>query len=311
MERQMEYAFQSTVEQIYTERAEQQEDKVQREPLEEKAKEAQEIKRKIFGGESITGLPKQEKVDKDDQKSVEETRLLEIASQALNKVAPVMGQDGTEMVVNDGNHIQRAVEVFGKWDVTKAVQLSLQKELADNQAQFEEIENPTDGDREYFKETEEEIKQKHEDALRKIEEAPTKGEPEQISQPIELDTNLPEGFEGQPKVEYDENGNQIIPDNTQSGIKEQQQGEVIPEQVQPEVDVKSQKEALEVEKQNAITQATKPKVELELLGETEEQVIDLISDKASKDKDGGKAKIRQHERIRAKLQALKDLIDCV
>lgn len=98
---------------------------------------------------------------------------------------------------------------------------------------------------------------------------------------------------------------------TQSGIKEATTEETIPEQVQPEVDVKSQKEALEVEKQNAITQATKPKVELELLGETEEQVIDLISDKASKDKDGGKAKIRQHERIRAKLQALKDLIDCV
>lgn len=47
------------------------------------------------------------------------------------------------------------------------------------------------------------------------------GTKEQISQPIELDPNLPEGFEGQPKVEYDENGNQIIPDNTQSSIKKQ------------------------------------------------------------------------------------------
>jgi hypothetical protein len=39
--------------------------------------------------------------------------------------------------------------------------------------------------------------------------------------------------------------------------------------------------------------------------------MELITEKASGDKDGGKAKIRQHERIRVRLQALKDLIDCV
>lgn len=79
---------------------------------------------------------------------------------------------------------------------------------------------------------------------------------------------------------------------------------------QPKADIDAKKEAIETEKQQAITEATKPVVDLELLGD-EQQTIDLITEKASGDKDGGKAKIRQHERIRARLQALKDLIDCV
>jgi hypothetical protein len=79
---------------------------------------------------------------------------------------------------------------------------------------------------------------------------------------------------------------------------------------QPKSDIEAKKQALETEKQQAITEATKPVVDLELLGD-EQQTIDLITEKASGDKDGGKAKIRQHERIRARLQALKDLIDCV
>ena len=79
---------------------------------------------------------------------------------------------------------------------------------------------------------------------------------------------------------------------------------------QPKSDIDAKKEAIETEKQQAITEATKPVVDLELLGD-ETQTIDLITEKASGDKDGGKAKIRQHERIRARLQALKDLIDCV
>jgi len=79
---------------------------------------------------------------------------------------------------------------------------------------------------------------------------------------------------------------------------------------QPKSDIDAKKEAIETEKQQAITEATKPVVDLELLGD-EQQTIDLITEKASGDKDGGKAKIRQHERIRARLQALKDLIDCV
>ena len=43
----------------------------------------------------------------------------------------------------------------------------------------------------------------------------------------------------------------------------------------------------------------------------ENEAMDLILDKAKGDKDGGRAKVRQHERIRAKFQALKELIDCV
>lgn len=119
------------------------------------------------------------------------------------------------------------------------------------------------------------------------------GTKEQISQPIELDPTLPEGYElpGQPQVETEVN---------------------IPELPKPtkQEEIKVQKDAIEVEKQQAITEATKPVVDLELLGD-EQQTIDLITEKASGDKDGGKAKIRQHERIRARLQALKDLIDCV
>ena len=90
----------------------------------------------------------------------------------------------------------------------------------------------------------------------------------------------------------------------EQSIKEQPQAST------PKSEIDTQKEAIETEKQQAITEATKPVVDLELLGD-EQQTIDLITEKASGDKDGGKAKIRQHERIRARLQALKDLIDCV
>jgi hypothetical protein len=79
---------------------------------------------------------------------------------------------------------------------------------------------------------------------------------------------------------------------------------------QPKSDIEAKKQALETEKQQAITEATKPVVDLELLGD-EQQTINLITEKASGDKDGGRAKIMKHERIRARLQALKDLIDCV
>jgi hypothetical protein len=91
-----------------------------------------------------------------------------------------------------------------------------------------------------------------------------------------------------------------------SQIKEVEQ----PKAATQKSDIDTKKEAIETEKQQAITEATKPVVDLELLGD-EQQTIDLITEKASGDKDGGKAKIRQHERIRARLQALKDLIDCV
>lgn len=90
----------------------------------------------------------------------------------------------------------------------------------------------------------------------------------------------------------------------EQSLKEQPQAST------PKSEIDTQKEVIETEKQQAITEATKPVVDLELLGD-EQQTIDLITEKASGDKDGGKAKIRQHERIRARLQALKDLIDCV
>lgn len=134
-----------------------------------------------------------------------------------------------------------------------------------------------------------------EDLVKMATEMFPKREPgaEDISQPIELDPTLPEGYElpGQPQVETEVN---------------------IPELPKPSSieELQSKKDTLEAEKQQAITEATKPVVDLELLGD-EQQTIDLITKKASGDNDGGKAKIRQHERIRVRLQALKDLIDCV
>jgi hypothetical protein len=374
-DRQLEYAFQSTVEQIYGERAAQQPDNVQREPLEEKIKEAEQIKRKIFLGEEVKGLPKEEKVDEVDEKSVEEARLLEIADQALNNVAPIAGTDGNMMAINGENLLERAVGVWGSEDVRKGVELSLEKQLQQNRDELSLIENPTEGDREYHNEVEQEIRQKHKEALAKIEQLKEVGKPEEISQPIEPDPTLPEGGQkyrqpvqilkesgikenngwerqidalinpktglaatvrkmvaesqlakdaflkriGLTKEEYnnfDQNGKDKIqsewvksPEFKSLEEEQSKEAEQKTEQTQKS-DINLQKEAIETEKQQAITEATKPVVDLELLGD-EQQTIDLITKKASGDNDGGKAKIRQHERIRVRLQALKDLIDCV
>lgn len=459
-DRQLEYAFQSTVEQIYGERAAQQPDNVQREPLEEKIKEAEQIKRKIFLGEEVKGLPKEEKVDEVDEKSVEEARLLEIADQALNNVAPIAGTDGNVMAIDGGNLLERAVSVWGTEDVRKGVELSLEKQLQQNRDELSSIENPTEGDREYHNEVEQEIRQKHKEALDKIEQLKDVGKSEDISQPIELDPTLPEGYDLKQElnlmnmsdadienemtklelsgdrdrfnllekemekrerntvfsVELDKveeavdalmkkekempNGwganidqqeanktkavarrylhakdltdNDIIKDFKDSifgnpdiyyadglrlresmkewanrgkevrdlvkavelefeadgfskkdgqemvarkmakileGSTKVDESKMVSNQAQKSnVDLK--KEAIEAEKQQAITEATKPVVDLELLGD-EQQTINLITEKASGDKDGGRAKIMKHERIRARLQALKDLIDCV
>ena len=86
--------------------------------------------------------------------------------------------------------------------------------------------------------------------------------------------------------------------------------ELLGKPTQQQAELEQKKAELETERQQAITEATKPVVELELLGD-ENEAMDLILDKAKGDKDGGRAKVRQHERIRAKFQALKELIDCV
>ena len=174
-ERQLEYAFQTTVEQIYSGKAAQQTDKVQREPFEEKIKEAEDIKRKIFNGEQVKDLPKDEDTKPDD-KVAEENRLLEIADQALNRVAGTIGEGENAIKISDEVSLKRAVETFGEKDVKAAINLTMQKELEANHAELDAIENPTEGDIEYYKETENEIKQKYQAIT------------EQISQPIELST---------------------------------------------------------------------------------------------------------------------------
>ena len=158
-----------------------------------------------------------------------------------------------------------------------------------------------------------------------MDELPVVGSAEKTSQPIELDPNLPEGWSGFSKVEYDENGEPFVPENTEKPwvSKPIELSTEIPEgfQGQPKVEydekgnpyvpeIEQKKQEVETERQQAITEATKPVVELELLGD-ENEAMDLILDKAKGDKDGGRAKVRQHERIRAKFQALKELIDCV
>lgn len=197
------------------------------------------------------------------------------------------------MAIDGGNLLERAVSVWGTEDVRKGVELSLEKQLQQNRDELSSIENPTEGDREYHNEVEQEIRQKHKEALAKIDQLKEVGKPEEITTAIELDPTLPEGYElpGQPQVETEVN---------------------IPELPKPtkQEEIQVQKDAIETEKQQAITEATKPVVDLELLGD-ETQAMELITEKASGDKDGGKAKIRQHERIRVRLQALKDLIDCV
>lgn len=172
-DRQLEYAFQTTVEQIYSDKAAQQTDKVQREPLEEKIKEAEDIKRKIFNGEQVKDLPKDEDTKPDD-KVAEENRLLEIADQALNRVAGTIGEGENAIKISDEVSLKRAIETFGEKDVKAAINLTMQKELEANQTELDTIENPTEGDIEYYKETENEIKQKYQAIT------------EQISQPIEL-----------------------------------------------------------------------------------------------------------------------------
>ena len=59
-ERQLEYAYQNTVAEVNAQLAANQKDPVQREPFEKKIQEADAVKRKIYYGEEIKGLPKQE-----------------------------------------------------------------------------------------------------------------------------------------------------------------------------------------------------------------------------------------------------------
>ena len=99
---------------------------------EEKNKEAEQIKRKIFLGEEVKDFPKKKKVDEVDEKSVEEARLLEIADQALNNVAPIAGTDGNVMAIDGGNLLERAVGVWYRRYVRKGVELSLEKQLQQN-----------------------------------------------------------------------------------------------------------------------------------------------------------------------------------
>lgn len=122
----------------------------------------------------------------------------------------------------------------------------------------------------------------------------------------EVPEQTPEEQAGSQEVQGPAGTDGLRKDVQESDTKEGEQNSGQP----PKSDIDLQREAIETERQRAITEATKPVVDLELLG-NEVEVMDLITDRASRDKDGGKAKIRQHERIRVRLQALKDLIDCV
>jgi hypothetical protein len=89
-----------------------------------------------------------------------ETELDVISDQALNKV-PVEG-------FTDEMNFNAARQTYGDAKVKEAVEYSLEKELAKNDAEFSSIRNPTKGDLEFFNEQAEEIKQKHKSALGKL-----------------------------------------------------------------------------------------------------------------------------------------------
>jgi len=113
------------------------------------------------------------------------------------------------------------------------------------------------------------------------------------------------GVDGKPHISYGLFGTKSF----QSKPKEQSLKEQ-PKASTQKSDIDAKKEAIETEKQQAITEATKPVVDLELLGDAVES-RKLIAEIAANDKDGGRAKSRQHERIRERLKALKKFIDCI
>jgi len=86
--------------------------------------------------------------------------LKEIADQALNKV-PTEG-------ITDEMNLQAAIKTYGKDKVKEAIEASLPLELKKNEDELASIENPKQGDIDFHNEQAQEIKSKHEAALKEL-----------------------------------------------------------------------------------------------------------------------------------------------
>lgn len=200
--RQLEYAFQNTISETNQQLAAQQPDAIQKEPFVKKVENADAIKRKIFYGEEGKGVPKEEEV-KPDPKVEEENHLDEVASQALNKVASVIGEGENQITISDDAALSQAVNTYGKDVVAKAIEQSKAKELAENQAELAAIENPNEGDQEVFADMANDIIKKHDDAIAKLSEQKTTVDEAKPATPKEESVSVPEEKKPIPKAKKD------------------------------------------------------------------------------------------------------------
>ena len=166
-ERQLEYAYQSTVQQIAQEQAAKITDPIQREPLEKKAEEADKIKRQIFYGEEGKELPPKEggkvAIDQDmDLMDEDDVLLNEVRSKSGQFVAaeelpffieqtandPIQaiekyGEDTAKILLGKATDDQliRAVVNLGKFDKNSPGIEILNKEIERREASEEESQN--------------------------------------------------------------------------------------------------------------------------------------------------------------------------
>jgi len=117
--RQLEYAYQNTVEQVAKEKLSKITDEVQAEPVKKQIEEAQAVKRKIFNGAEMSGIPKEEK---EEQPTIDQDRVLgdedveltpeqKILQQAIdNKEISGVYLDMAKVAVNDPQQAKQLLD---------------------------------------------------------------------------------------------------------------------------------------------------------------------------------------------------------
>jgi len=117
--RQLEYAYQNTVEQVAKEKLSKITDEVQAEPVKKQIEEAQAVKRKIFNGAEMSGIPKDEK---EEQPTIDQDRVLgdedveltpeqKILQQAIdNKEISGVYLDMAKVAVNDPQQAKQLLD---------------------------------------------------------------------------------------------------------------------------------------------------------------------------------------------------------
>jgi len=122
--RQLEYAYQNTVEQVAKEKLSKITDEVQAEPVKKQIEEAQAVKRKIFNGAEMSGIPKEEK---EEQPTIDQDRVLGdedvVVSQSYEELLTtlqelaqegVKGQDLQFFVDQAANAPNQFIETYGE-----------------------------------------------------------------------------------------------------------------------------------------------------------------------------------------------------